>query len=150
MQLRELGCCGIKEIVGCQGWDTDRERFFHLVRGYSGLLPCAWVCVNGVNHHHYVEHFAAFVEENKLGPLVTLPPAVNPNSGNTLDVRMWQVDRAALLNWYNNHGPCKCAACSRERSEQDKLKTLIVQQIAQTDAQARLLQAPAGVRVNSF
>lgn len=114
MNLHNLGCCGIKEIVSLSSWPGNRSSFYHLLTLYAGQLPCAWICFNGVEKGGYVAEFAQFLEAEHLGTVITLPPAINPNSKNVLDVRMWQIDRNALLNWYIRRqaiGPCDCADC---------------------------------------
>lgn len=119
MNLHALGCCGIKEIQGLHDWDTNRDSFFHIVKENNGVLPCAWICFNGVAKHDYVKNFASFLAEYKLGEVITLPNIVNPNSSNTLDVRMWAVDRHALLTWYQartTHA-CDCRSCAYIRND---------------------------------
>ncbi len=63
----------------------------------------------GSSHHSkpwvkYGTEFAAFIEENKLGLVSTLPPRLNlkfhPKS--TAQIWIWHPDQTALENWWKN------------------------------------------------
>jgi len=41
------------------------------------------------------KHYAKVIEENNLGPIWTSPKKVNPNSGNWVNLFVWEVDWGA-------------------------------------------------------
>lgn len=140
MIFNPLGCCGIKEIQGLSSWPNYPDDFFHAIRDHNGSMPCAWVCFNGVRTGGYVSSFARFLEKEKLGPVISLPDIVNPNSNNMLDVRMWQVDHTALRAWYQRHldarKVCDCYTCRSRRTQE----VLVAQRLAQQAALAAATQ----------
>lgn len=46
--------------------------------------------------------FAEFVIENKLGKIISSDIITNPNTSNKIQVWVWQLNRPALIKWYNN------------------------------------------------
>lgn len=53
----------------------------------------------------YGRKFAAFITDNGLGTVVASPRAINPNSGNNLQVWVWCIDHDTLKAWYEKVKP---------------------------------------------
>lgn len=47
----------------------------------------------------YGQPFADFIVEEKLGTVVHIPPAENPNTGNEVEMWVWTPDMEALEKW---------------------------------------------------
>jgi hypothetical protein len=141
-----LGCCGIKEIQGLSNWQAYPDSFYHAIKDHNGGLPCAWVCFNGVRAGGYVAAFARFLEQEKLGTVISLPDIVNPNSNNMLDVRMWQVDQVALRAWYQRRlkstQVCGCYTCEGRRQAETEAARRRQEQAAQLDARTAASSTP--------
>jgi hypothetical protein len=57
----------------------------------------------------YGQPMADFITENKLGSVVHIEAAENPNSGNTLEMWVWTPDEDALTEWCDKNLSKKCA-----------------------------------------
>ena len=118
MELRQMGCCGIKEITGlsyCVDTKTAMQDFAILTslrkaEAYQKDLSLKWIPAPVVNFRYaifsqahkesaYGLKFAAFIRDQGLGTLEETGFSSNPNSGNQLKAWIWTVDHDALRSW---------------------------------------------------
>jgi hypothetical protein len=94
--LRRMDCCGVQELVGVnQRGPEGILRDFYEQR-FGGFYRGAYVIFTGSSTCVGAKKLAAYIEENGLGEVVTLPKRVNPNSGNRIKPYLWSVDLDAM------------------------------------------------------
>lgn len=111
LSLDDTSCCGIKDLNGIQDNDegdsvvaTPFEVIGYVI-GCGGfhvghVRPfCAFIMFSqaqflgaGKSVNKAGTNLAAYIHKNKLGKVVRLPAAKNPNSGNKVTPFMWAVD----------------------------------------------------------
>ena len=118
MELRMMGCCGIKELTGlsyCVDAKTAMQDFAVLTclrkaEAYQKDGSLKWIHAPVVNFRYvvfsqahkesaYGLKFAAFIRDQGLGTLEETGFSINPNSGNQLKAWIWTVDHDALKSW---------------------------------------------------
>lgn len=94
-ELQSLSCCGISELANIRDDDSPEETIMNISAGEQAFVVFSDV---RENHPNYSKGraLAALIKINKLGALVELPPATNPNSDNNVKAWMWRVNRRGL------------------------------------------------------
>ena len=125
MRITNLGCCGVREIANlsahksapealrafCEGpavqFDLNAQgipppgcTYRNMVRGTYKPPSCAFALFTQVEGHKYGTKFAALILREKLGEVYETQPRVNPNSGNSIRVWVWGINRDALEAWF--------------------------------------------------
>jgi len=121
MTIRQLSCCGLRELSGLQGPDSPRMKMKEFIRtscprsgrydfrsgrySYVGSLRFSHVIFSEARDGagDYGERFAAFIRRNKLGDVVASLRRVNPNSGNQVKCWVWTLNKPNLMAWANKN-----------------------------------------------
>ena len=121
MELREMKCCGLREMdrLSTHGTPEGALQSFAL----NTVLYTVWDPRNRINvstpivNFRYViftqarkdafygENFAALIRKNALGDVVETDFKVNPNSTNLLKVWVWDVDFPKVAECVKKMGP---------------------------------------------
>lgn len=104
-----LSCCGLREVVGVDAYQTPEVFFKDLfgVRGYhrpaDGLARRPFVILTSVvgfgrslKRYTRGEDLVTYIEANKLGSVVRCGEARNPGSGNVLAMYVWRPNYRSL------------------------------------------------------
>lgn len=125
LAVKQLNCCGVIEIngilsfskpdaviktllqrrarFGCTGstdtWGYKRPAY----TGISGTVIFTTASTH-TGPVEYGERLAHYIEQEGLGRVTrTQQPAINHNTKNYINVYVWQVNEAQLLNWKGKH-----------------------------------------------
>lgn len=117
MNLRDLSCCGMREITGLEFEGMGKEAMEAFVKAafprertynygkhkyeYIARLTFSHVVFSEARDGagSYGERFAAYITRNGLGDVIASQRRVNPNSGNQLKCWIWTLNKAALKTW---------------------------------------------------
>lgn len=117
--LRGMSCCGIQELCDLRGYTSGgfdsviekltRTGFIQLYPNYyqsysdNGSLNAGSLIFTqadrSYNEIRYGVRFAADVTKRKLGKVIAIPRYTNPNTGNTISVFVWVINKAGLLRY---------------------------------------------------
>lgn len=116
-QIQETACCGVKEIDGIMGQRSRiivRDAIRGLLEFYDdGMnLNCAFLTFSEVikgkkkeYKRQYGAELAEYIKENKLGTVKKSISKVNPNSGNTIRMYIWETKPENMMNWFKENFP---------------------------------------------
>lgn len=121
MNLRNMTCCGLREITGLEFAGDGKEAMTEFVeaafpksRRYN-FDKHEYEYIARLNFSHavfseaqdgagsYGEKFSAYILKNKLGDVIASQRRVNPNSGNRLKVWIWTLNKQGLKKWAENN-----------------------------------------------
>lgn len=146
MEIRSMGCCGVREIAGLK-YLTGRDGMIKVLCGdktswsgsyYGGILSSLTVAptclgqfifteadVPGINYN-YGQQFAAFIRKNKLGSVTkSRKTANNPNHPtHKITVWIWSPDCKRLWSWWEKTKEYKAIQKAREAAEQKRQAAL--------------------------
>ena len=99
-------CCGISELDGVYKGKPE-EIIEDMYEQYGERFNGRYLIFSDRrrrNGYTRLTRLARYIRENNLGRLTTLPPQVNPNSGNTLKVYLWAINLKTLSSWGKKRG----------------------------------------------
>lgn len=121
MTLKQMSCCGMRDLSGLSDHETPKEAMVAFVltscprvsrynwdaRKCEKLrqLNFSHVIFSEANNEHrrYGENFATYIRRNKLGTVVASERRVNPNSGNQVKFWVWTLNKHNLVDWANRN-----------------------------------------------
>lgn len=107
----DISCCGIREIEELRSCRTAAAAMKAFVEKtspeksyYDGGVEMRrdkfrYAIFSGTKRSLYVDRFAAYIRDNKLGEVVETGWNRNPNSNNLLKACIWTIDWNALKEW---------------------------------------------------
>ena len=92
LRTKYMSCCGIREVVGVDNYYTNHspESFVAYANANRGRSP--FVLFSSVTDKGLA--VAKYIEEHKLGQIVSVGKRVNRNSGNRLQAWLWAPEKA--------------------------------------------------------
>lgn len=99
IMIRNTGCCGLKEIDGLQSRAIDSLE--QVVQYRTKNLFCSVVFSDNTRWDKRGIKLGKYIEENKLGSIVKTRSVKNPNSNNTINVWVWNINVKALFKHVN-------------------------------------------------
>jgi hypothetical protein len=122
MEMRNTSCCAIQEIAELRQHETAQEAMFAFCRqnivqkpkfqnpkvdpapieARGGEIFCFYLFTANVDAGQYGQNFAKFIEDNKLGTVVTTEPRSNRayHGEQRCQAWIWTVDQAAIKAWW--------------------------------------------------
>lgn len=116
MDLDQLSCCGVAEVIGVQH-AVDAGGAEAVIAGV-GTPRHPFLILTGIvtkSTDRGCGEVAAYITEHRLGEVTATPTSGrNPNSGNHLKVWVWKVNKVKLRAWRLTHRTV-CAAHRESR-----------------------------------
>lgn len=100
-----LSCCGIREITGITYGQTPRQVLTDINKDFRAAF--AIFSDNRGTDFRAGTALAAEIEKYGLGTVTCGGHKVNPNTGNSLKVWLWRVNRDALSQYCAGKGKVK-------------------------------------------
>lgn len=119
-------CCGVREIDGLESAIIHKKRspervLLEWVEDYNDGLDLnndffigdnnplnssdggfKFVIFSGVTERKAAQAFADYLKSAKLGKVMRTRSAVNPNTGNKIQLFVWEINHPRLLKWYKD------------------------------------------------
>lgn len=102
--LNRVSCCGVREYNGLQMYSNKEivqevaDDMFKMCNDYK------FVILTDNNDYGWNDSkgLLRYIQKHKLGTVTKTDKAMNPNSGNFIQVFVWKVDITKLKKWYDN------------------------------------------------
>ena len=94
-----LSCCGISELSDIRYDDTPDESIMSIDVSDQGIIIFSDIDTNDEGPYHHGRALAGVVKKCRLGTLVALPVAVNPNTDNKVRAWMWRLNKRAVRRY---------------------------------------------------
>lgn len=109
MSINRLSCCGIEEFRGLYGYKTPKDILLSLTN-----LSAAYLIFVDQEYTNKVQGVADFIEKERLGEVIRIPPRRNPNSGNRLYMVVWCIRPHVFKRW---HAENRVAAIAEDTAD---------------------------------
>jgi len=106
IDINGLDCCGIKEIVDIDNYtENPKQIILDICEDYyKEEHMCAFYIFSDIQKKKAGKNLKNFIQKNKLGLITLSPIRINPNSGNSLRVYLWTIDKKNLKQyWHKNN-----------------------------------------------
>jgi len=115
--INTTSCCGLRELDGIMGDDAPHVTMASIA---SQLVEIggAFVIFSCPVTHDHGQRLALFIRDNNLGHVIPSSIRRNPNSGNDLQVWLWEVEIDHLDGWINAYN----AREQERRVEEERLE----------------------------
>ena len=101
--ISRLNCCGINEIADIYENHpdiiTNQIAKDYVEKGNQS----AFYIFSDIGDKKIGNSLAKYIKKNKLGLITKSPSRINPNSGNSLKVWIWTLNKQNLRNYWNKH-----------------------------------------------
>lgn len=100
--VNSTSCCGIDELGGVQ--DTTIEGcVYEAAEDWHDNGQGAFIFFSVIdNYLKKGTALTAYIRKNKLGTVTKMPATHNSNSGNTLHMYVWRVNKKSIEAYYKN------------------------------------------------
>lgn len=105
IEIQGLNCCGIDELVDIDFYKNEPKTVICDVckTYFEDEKQCAFYMFSDINYKIAAKNLVKFIKKNKLGLITKSPSRVNPNSGNSLTIWLWTINKRNLkLYWKKN------------------------------------------------
>ncbi len=101
MDISETTCCGLRELSSLDG-GTNQDMVLKASNYIFGEMEdfAFFVFTDQVSEGNGTS-LAKFIVENNLGRITKSRSKVNPNTGNTIKVWVWEIKHGNLKKWWN-------------------------------------------------
>lgn len=104
MLIRDMQCCGVKELHGLNQYSTPGDAMAAFVQNWKRITPHRpFAIFSGVvdeqPQYDYAKRFANYIKKQGLGTIHKTPVKLNSNSGNPLQVYVWAIAPNKLTAW---------------------------------------------------
>ena len=106
IDVNDLLCCGIKELNGVSAFDIPKEAIEDILHPHGCLDELDgrnFVLYSTIvkekrsgKENNFGDRLATYIRRKGYGSVTSMGPQVNPGTGNTLKVYMWNPNYKAL------------------------------------------------------
>lgn len=102
MQVRDMYCCGTKEISGLTYEGTPEQALRQLPRVSPACYVFTGASYYATSPAPYAKRFKDYILKHRLGVVTESAPRRNPNSGRFVTLYVWSVNSKAFSAWRQN------------------------------------------------
>ncbi|MFA5695834.1 MAG: hypothetical protein WC917_00010 [Bacilli bacterium] len=105
--INNLDCCGIEELVDIADYETEPKTIIVDIctNYFENENQCAFYMFSDIQRKRSGKNLCKFIKKHKLGLITQSPSRVNPNSGNSLTIWIWTINKRNLRSFYSKN--CK-------------------------------------------
>lgn len=96
-ETQGLACCGISELADIRYDDSPENSIMNLYLADQAIVVFSDTDASGTVPYGFGSRLAALISRHKLGALVSLTPALNPNTDHLVKAWMWRLNKKAVL-----------------------------------------------------
>lgn len=101
----DIGCCGIQEIEDISYNTENPERTIGIVAKtrFDDQCSCAFYIFSDTNMNKKKagKNLAKYIKKHKLGTITKPTARINPNTGHSVTMWIWSVNKAKFKEYWN-------------------------------------------------
>ncbi len=103
MSIENLTCCGIHELADIDyARNKPEETILEICQDiYNNGNNCAFFLFTDIGKKIAGKNLEKYIIKHKLGTITKSPAKVNPNSGNSLTIWIWAIQKTNLKKHYS-------------------------------------------------